>query len=100
MLELWDFTRDDTIHPMAKAPPQRLPDSPGVYIEKKLSKRKWSQRYLSKIMGRPPLTVTKIVSGRKRITEETAKELAKALGTSPKYWIKLQKAYEEPPEEA
>ena len=45
-------------------------------------------------MGRPYQPINEIVNGHKRITAETAIELALAFGTSDVYWMNLQTAYD------
>jgi HTH-type transcriptional regulator/antitoxin HigA len=45
-------------------------------------------------MGRPLQAVNEIVRGKKRITGETALQLAEALGTSAELWMRLEADYE------
>ncbi len=79
---------------MAKTfkPAQVFP--PGEYLRDELEERGWSQSQFARIIGRPLQTVNEIVNHRKRITVETAKEIALALGTSPEVWLNLQNYYE------
>jgi len=57
--------------------------APGDFIREELETRGWTQADLAKVLGRPLQAINEIINGRKRITAETAKELAAALGTSP-----------------
>jgi len=45
-------------------------------------------------MDRPEQTISQIVWGRKRVTPETALELASAFGTSPDLWLNLEANYQ------
>jgi len=67
--------------------------SPGRIICQELEARGWSQRDLAAIMGRPYQAINQIIRGSKRITPETARELAQAFGTSPEFWMNLESAY-------
>jgi len=53
-----------------------------------------TQERVATEMGRPYQPINEIVNGRKRITAETAIELALAFGTSDLYWMNLQTAYD------
>jgi HTH-type transcriptional regulator/antitoxin HigA len=44
-------------------------------------------------MNRPTQTINEIIKGRKRVTPETARELAAAFGTSAQFWISLESNY-------
>ncbi len=66
---------------------------PGEFIREELEARGWTQRDLAEILGRPIQAVNEILSGKKVITPETAKELAAAFGTSPELFLNLENAY-------
>jgi addiction module HigA family antidote len=42
----------------------------------------------------PPNRITTILAGERAVTAETALRLARHFGTSPGFWLNLQKAYE------
>lgn len=42
----------------------------------------------------PPNRITAILAGRRTVTAETALRLARHFGTSPGFWLNLQKAHE------
>ena len=42
----------------------------------------------------PPNHVNEIVKGKRAITAETALRLARAIGTSPEFWLNLQMFYD------
>ena len=66
---------------------------PGEFIRDELEERGWTQRDLADVLGRPLQTVNQIINGRKRVTPETAVELAAALGTSPELWLNLESGF-------
>ncbi len=67
--------------------------SPGEILSEELEARGWTQKDLAKIMGRPEQAISEIVRAKKRITSETALELADALGGSPQLWMNLEANY-------
>jgi HTH-type transcriptional regulator / antitoxin HigA len=67
---------------------------PGEFLKDEIDARGWTQTDLSEIMGRPARVVNEIISAKKSITPETAKQLAEALGTSPEFWLNLESQYQ------
>jgi HTH-type transcriptional regulator/antitoxin HigA len=67
--------------------------SPGQVISKELDARGWTQRDLAVIMGRPYQAINEIIKGSKQITADTARELARAFGTSLEFWMNLEANY-------
>jgi HTH-type transcriptional regulator / antitoxin HigA len=66
---------------------------PGEFIRDEIEARNWTQEDLAEILGRPLRTVNQIITGKKAITPQTAKELAAAFGTSAELWLNLENAY-------
>jgi len=66
---------------------------PGEFIRDELEARRWTQGDLAAVLRRPAPAVNEIINGRKRITAETAKELAAAFGTSPDLWLNLESTW-------
>jgi len=66
---------------------------PGEFIKDELDARGWTQGDLAEIMGRPNRLISMIVTGKKRITPETAQGLGEAFGTGAQFWMNLQNAY-------
>jgi HTH-type transcriptional regulator/antitoxin HigA len=60
---------------------------------KELEARGWTQRDLAAIMDRPYQAINEIIKGSKQITPDTARELAKAFGTSMDFWMNLEANY-------
>jgi len=67
---------------------------PGELLAEELSARGMTQSQLARQMGRPLQAINEIVRGRKRITGETALQLAEALGTNAELWMRLESDYE------
>lgn len=53
-----------------------------------------SATQLAKALGIPANRLTEIIRGRRGITADTALRLSAWQGTSPQYWMNLQKNYE------
>lgn len=67
---------------------------PGEFIREELEAREWSQRDLAYILGVPEQSVNMLVSGKRGISPEMAKALAKAFDVSAEYFASLQQAFE------
>ncbi len=67
--------------------------SPGRILRRELDARGWSQKDLSRIMGRPVQAINEIASGQKAITADTALQLGAAFGVSPQFWLDLEANY-------
>lgn len=67
---------------------------PGEVLAEELAARGLTQSQLARQMGRPLQAVNEIVRGKKRITGETALQLADALGTSAELWMRLEADHE------
>jgi HTH-type transcriptional regulator/antitoxin HigA len=76
----------------ARRPAEVFP--PGEFLREELEERGWTQTDLAEILGRPFPLVNEIISGKRRITPETAVGLSAALGTSPEFWLNLEVAYQ------
>jgi addiction module HigA family antidote len=75
--------------------PHRLPPPtlPGEVLEEEwLKPRGMTQTALAQKMGLHVQVVNGIVQGRRAVTAKTALLLAKALGTTPQFWLNLQNA--------
>ena len=77
--------------------PNRTPAevfAPGEFIREELEARGWTQGDLAQIMGRPLRLVNELIAGKKQITPDTARGLAKAFGDDDAlYWMNLDSAY-------
>jgi len=78
---------------MSHRPPAEV-FPPGDFIREELEARGWTQGDLAQIMDRPLRLVNELIAGKKQITPETARGLAKAFGDDdPLYWMNLDSAY-------
>lgn len=77
----------DTIEPVELLPP-------GAFVEDELEARGWSQQDLAVILKRPARLVSELVNGKRAVTVETARGLAKAFSTSIELWLNLQRDFE------
>jgi addiction module HigA family antidote len=70
----------------------KLPDVyPGeVLLEEFLKPLGLSQNALARAINVPPRRINEIVLGKRRITADTAARLARAFGTSERFWLGLQ----------
>lgn len=66
---------------------------PGDFIKEELGARSWSQSDLAEIMGRSDKEVSDVISGKRAISLEIAKELGAVFGTGPQYWMNLGSSY-------
>lgn len=73
--------------PARVVPPSRI-------LERELEARGWTQKDLAAVMGRPVQAVNEIMAGTKRITPQTALDLAAALDSSPEFWMNLENNYQ------
>src|SRR5215471_17933702 len=66
---------------------------PGEFLRDELDARGWTQTEFAEIIGRPHRLVNELISGKRGVTPETARELAAALGTSAELWMNLESSY-------
>ncbi|HEV8605264.1 MAG TPA: HigA family addiction module antitoxin [Tepidisphaeraceae bacterium] len=66
---------------------------PGEILREEIEARGWTQKELAQRIDRPFQAVNEIIRGRKQITAATALALARALGTSPEFWMNLEMNY-------
>lgn len=81
----------DEVGAMAFVPAEVFP--PGEFIREELAARGWTQADLAEIMERPVQVVNEIIRAKKRVTEETAKELEAALGIEAEFWTRTEALY-------
>ena len=76
--------------------PKKLPPiHPGeILLEEFLEPLGMSMNKLADELHVPANRITQIVEGRRSVTSETALRLARYFGTSPEFWLGLQKDYD------
>lgn len=74
----------------------RLPNiHPGeILLEEFLKPMGISQNRLARAIAVPPRRINEIVLGKRRVTADTAMRLARAFGTSERFWLGLQADYD------
>lgn len=72
----------------------RSPIHPGVHLAEELGKLGLSAAELSRQLDVPVNRITAIINGQRGITADTALRLGHWFGTSPDFWLNLQKIYE------
>ncbi len=70
------------------------PIHPGEHLAEILEDLGISQYRLAKAIGVPPIRVHDIVHCRRSITADTALRIGRAFGTTPEFWLNLQRMYE------
>ena len=70
------------------------PIHPGEHLAEFIEELGISQYRLAKTIGVPPIRINAIIKRRRSITADTALRIARALGTTPDYWLNLQRMYD------
>ena len=70
------------------------PIHPGHFLLENLEDLGITQYRLAKTIGVPPRRINEIVHGRRSITADTALRIGRALGTTPEFWLNLQRHYD------
>lgn len=65
-----------------------------VLLEEFLTPLAISQNALARAAGVPPRRINEIVLGKRSVSADTAVRLARALGTSERFWLGLQADYD------
>jgi addiction module HigA family antidote len=78
------------------SPTKKLPPiHPGeILLEEFLKPLGMSMNKLAEQLHVPANRITQIVDGRRSVTGETALRLARYFGTSPEFWLGIQKDYD------
>jgi addiction module HigA family antidote len=67
---------------------------PGLVLQDELDERSISQTQLAHHLGILPKTINEICRGKRGISTEMAAMLSRALGSSPEFWLNLQRNWE------
>ncbi len=70
------------------------PIHPGEHLAEFLDELGISQYRLATAIRVPPRRINEIVHGRRSVTADTALRVGKALGTTPEFWLDLQRMYD------
>jgi len=86
-------SRKDSGKTNSEAQPERRPTAPGdILREEFLAVHNIKQHDLADAMGVSRFRINEVINGKRAITAETALLLAAALGTTPEFWLNLQRA--------
>jgi addiction module HigA family antidote len=72
----------------------RTPIHPGEHLAEELKGLRISAAELSRQIDVPVNRITAIINGQRSVTADTALRLGHWFGTSPEFWLNLQKLYE------
>jgi antitoxin HigA-1 len=72
----------------------RTPIHPGEHLAEELKELGISAAALAREIEVPVNRVTGIINGQRSVTADTALRLGHWFGTSPEFWLNLQKLYE------
>lgn len=70
------------------------PIHPGEHLAEFLKELGITQYRLAKTIGVPQIRISEIVRCRRSITADTALRIGRALGTTPEFWLNLQRMYD------
>ena len=70
------------------------PIHPREHLAEMLAELGVSQYRLARTIGVPPRRINEIVHGRRSVTADTALRIGRALGTTPEFWLNLQRMYD------
>ncbi len=70
------------------------PIHPGEHLTEIIEELGISQCRLAKTIGVPAVRINAIIRHRRSITADTALRIGRAFGTTPEYWLILQRMYE------
>jgi len=70
------------------------PVHPGEVLRDEIEVLDMSANALAQELGVPPNRITAILNGQRGVTADTALRLSRYLGTTPEFWLNLQKTYE------
>ena len=70
------------------------PIHPGEHLAEMLAEFGISQYRLARTIGVPPRRINEIVHSRRSVTADTALRIGRALGTTPEFWLNLQRMHD------
>ncbi len=71
-----------------------VPIHPGEHLAEIIEELGITQCRLAKTIGVPQIRISDIVHCRRSITADSALRIGRALGTTPDYWLNLQRMYD------
>ena len=71
-----------------------LPVHPGEILREEMGERDLSANALAQALDIPANRITAILNGQRGVTADTARRLSQSFGTTPEFWLNLQKTWE------
>ena len=71
-----------------------VPIHPGEHLAEIIEELSITQCRLAKTIGVPQIRISDIVHCRRSIIADSALRIGRALGTTPNYWLNLQRMYD------
>jgi antitoxin HigA-1 len=72
----------------------RTPIHPGEVLAEQLGELRMTPTALARVLRVPANRMLQIVQGKRNLTADTALRLGHYFGTSPEFWLNLQKSYD------
>lgn len=72
----------------------RTPIHPGEILADEVKEVGISAAELARILDVPPNRISQIIAGKRAISADTALRLGRYFGTTPDFWMNLQKTYD------
>ena len=72
----------------------RTPIHPGEILADELNETGISAARLARTLDVPANRISQIIAGKRAISADTALRLARYFGTTPEFWMNLQKTYD------
>ena len=70
------------------------PIHPGEHLAEMLHELGVTPSRLAETIGAPPMRVRDIINGRRSIAADSALRIGRAFGTTPEYWLNLQRMHD------
>src|ERR1039458_7580468 len=74
-------------------PPDETVPTPGTAIQQELDARGWNQTDLAQILGVHQSVVSALITGKRPVSLEIARDLSSAFGNDLDYWLRLETNY-------
>ena len=85
------LTTTDAANPTTN---RMAPVHPGEVLREEMDERDLSANALAQALGVPANRVTAFLHGQRGVTADTARRLSHYMGTSPEFWLNLQKTWD------
>lgn len=94
MWELWTITKQGEAETMIKKMQTMPPVHPGELLRETLDELGVTAYALAKSIGKAPIQISRILTGKSSISAPMARLIGASLGTTAQYWVNLQAHYD------